>query len=57
MSRKKQDLHPMIMRVPPDVRAWLEARKAETYNTMVDEAIRCIRAEMAREKRAARKAA
>jgi hypothetical protein len=48
MSRKQRGLATMIINVSPDVRTWIEKRAERSSDSA--EIIKCIRAEMAREK-------
>ena len=58
MAKPKSDRKAMLIRVPPDVRRFLEQRAKEEGVTMLARLIQCVRTEMTRtEKRSDRKAA
>jgi hypothetical protein len=58
MAKQRRDTVPMLIRVPPEVRAWIEDRAKRSTASMGSEAVRALREVMDREiaqQRAARK--
>jgi hypothetical protein len=43
---RKQDISPILVRLPRDIKAWIEQESARTMASQNSEIVRCIRARM-----------